>query len=119
MAGPSDSGNKKRNNRREFEVTRNEIIVVGASAGGIKALEELLRNISADLRAAILIVLHISPWSQSRLPEVLGRSTSLPVGFAVHDSMITAGHVYLAPPDHHLLIDGNRMQLWRGPKPGH
>lgn len=97
-------------------MTKNEIIVVGASAGGIKALEELLQNVSTDLRAAMLVVLHISPWSQSRLPEVLGRSTSLPVGFAAHDSPITPGHVYLAPPDHHLLIEGRRMQLWRGPK---
>jgi two-component system chemotaxis response regulator CheB len=97
-------------------ITKDQVIVVGASAGGIGALEELLQNITADLRAAILVVLHISPWSQPKLPEVLGRSTILPVAFAAHDAAVMPGHVYLAPPDHHLLIDDGRMQLWRGPK---
>ena len=97
-------------------MTTDRIIVVGASAGGIGALEELLRNITADLRGAIMIVLHISPWSESRLPDVLGRASALPVRFATHDVPVAPGHVYLAPPDHHLLIENGRMQLWRGPK---
>jgi two-component system chemotaxis response regulator CheB len=95
---------------------QDQLVVVGASAGGIGALEELLHNIAADFRAAMLVVLHISPWSQSKLPEVLGRSTTLPIAFATHDSAVQPGHIYLAPPDHHLLIEEGRLQLWRGPK---
>jgi two-component system, chemotaxis family, protein-glutamate methylesterase/glutaminase len=91
-------------------------IVIGASAGGVQALSRLVADLPADLPAAVFIVLHIPANSPSFLPAILARDASLPVARAVNGEEIKSGKVYVAPPDHHLLIEDNRVKLVHGPK---
>jgi two-component system chemotaxis response regulator CheB len=92
-----------------------DIIVIGASAGGVQALTELIRELPADLPAAIFVVLHLGA-GKSALPEILTRAGSLPVGHPVHGEPIRRGRIYTAPPDRHLLVSNGRLLLERGAK---
>lgn len=93
-----------------------DIIVVGASAGGVEALLTIARNLPADLPAAVFIVLHIPAQSPSMLPLILRRVTSLAVEHPSDRAPIEHGHVYVAPPDHHLLVGHGFVRVIRGPR---
>src|SRR5215211_5532331 len=93
-----------------------DLIVIGASAGGVQALSELLQDVSPNIPAAILIVVHTSPTSPGILPQILDRVGPLPVAPARHGGSINPGHVYVAPPDHHLLVKSGELALSRGPR---
>jgi two-component system, chemotaxis family, protein-glutamate methylesterase/glutaminase len=93
-----------------------DTIVVGASAGGVRTLREMLRAVPADLPAAILAVVHIPAHSPSALPLVLGSAGSLPVKAAEDGERLAKGTVYVAPPDRHLLVERERLRLTRGPR---
>ncbi|HEX5279444.1 MAG TPA: chemotaxis protein CheB [Micropepsaceae bacterium] len=94
-----------------------DIVVIGASAGGISALQAIVRGLPADFPAAILVVLHLSRQSGGLLPEILARAGALPASNARHNEEISAGHIYVAPPDRHLLIGPERrIYLGHGPK---
>lgn len=92
------------------------MVVIGASAGGVHALQVLAAALPRDLPAAVLVVLHIPPWGRSELPAILTRSGPLPAMHARDNDPIEHGRIYIAPPDHHLIIEGQRTVLWRGPK---
>src|SRR4051794_35031601 len=92
-----------------------DIIVVGASAGGVEALIQLVKGLPADLPASVFAVLHVSPHGSSVLPEILGRRGVLPAGHARDGEAIAPGRIYVAPPDFHLLIHPGRVGLSRGP----
>jgi two-component system chemotaxis response regulator CheB len=92
-----------------------DIIVVGASAGGVEALATLARGLPADLPAALFVVLHIPPYSQSHLPAILTHHGPLPAAHATHGAAIAPGRIYVAPPDHHLLVRDGHVELTRGP----
>jgi two-component system chemotaxis response regulator CheB len=98
-----------------MENTRN-IVVVGASAGGVEALSTLLAALPANLPAAVFVVLHIPPHTASELHLVLDRVTALRVVSARDGQAIEAGTVYVAPTDRHLMLDGNTVRVTRGPK---
>src|SRR5215208_5131414 len=93
-----------------------DIIVIGASAGGVSALTTVVASFPADLPAAVFIVLHIPADARSFLPTILGRDAALPVVHATHGEPISRGRVYVAPPDRHLLIDADQVKLVHGPK---
>lgn len=93
-----------------------DIIVVGASAGGVEALKELVGSFPSDLKAAVFIVLHVPPYSTSHLPEILSRCGLLPAVHAVDNEKITTGRIYIAPPDHHILLEKGRVLVKKGPK---
>ena len=90
---------------------RKDIIVAGGSAGAVEALSVLVEGLPPDLDAAVLAVIHVPPHSPGRLAEILQRRTSLRVAWAQDDGAIESGHVYVAPPDHHLIVDEGRMRL--------
>ncbi len=92
------------------------VIVVGASAGGLQPLRALLRELPADLPAAVFVVLHIPMTGNSVLPSILDRAGPLPAAAARDGERITPGRVYVAPPDQHLLIIGDDVRLSRGPR---
>jgi two-component system chemotaxis response regulator CheB len=98
-----------------MEVTRN-IVVVGASAGGVQALSTLLAALPADLPAAVFVVLHIPSHTASELHLVLHRVTGLNVVSARDGQAIEAGTVYVAPTDRHLMLAGDVVRVTRGPK---
>ncbi len=100
-----------------------DIIVVGASAGGVEVLCQLVRDLPPDLPAAIFVVLHISPQATSVLPQILNRSrqkrykdSSFLAAHAQDGEEIVQGRIYVAPPDHHLLIKEGYVRVTRGPK---
>ncbi|MFI5845214.1 chemotaxis protein CheB [Catenuloplanes sp. NPDC051500] len=92
-----------------------DVVVVGASAGGVEALRALVRGLPADLPAAVLIVLHIPRGTPSALPVILTRAGPLTATAAVDGERILPGHIYVAPTDHHLLLLGDRVRLSHGP----
>ena len=97
---------------------KRDIVVVGASAGGVEALRGFFSALPAHLKAAVVVVLHIPPHTPSRLDQVLTRATSLPVVIAEDGQSITHGQVYVASPDRHLMVTPQGIRLSRGPKEG-
>ena len=91
------------------------MIVIGASAGGIEALQRLLFGLPRDLGAAILIVVHTAP-QDGYLAEVLRRSAHMSTVRAEDGMQIDSSRIYVAPPDHHLVVSDSRVVLTRGPK---
>jgi len=93
-----------------------DIVVVGASAGGIEALKELVGALPGDLPAAVFVVLHLPAGGTSVLPDILSRAGPLPAEH-VHDGVaITQGRIFVAPPDCHVQITDGTAQAIAGPK---
>jgi two-component system, chemotaxis family, protein-glutamate methylesterase/glutaminase len=93
-----------------------EIVVIGASAGGVEALKRVIGSLPSDLEAAVFVVLHVSAIGTSVLPEILGRVTDLRVEHAQEGDDLERGRVYVAPPDRHLLLESGRVRVVGGPK---
>jgi two-component system chemotaxis response regulator CheB len=85
-----------------------DAVALGASAGGVEALQTLVRCLRADFGAALLVVLHLPPDRPSALPELLARDCVLPVAEAVDKQPVQPGAVVLAPPNYHLLVEPER-----------
>jgi two-component system chemotaxis response regulator CheB len=81
-----------------------DIIAIAASAGGVSALTQLLSRLPETLGAIVVIVQHVDPRHRSLMPQVVGRQTRLLVAHAEEGGHLETGHVYLAPPDRHLLV---------------
>lgn len=94
---------------------RRDIVVIGASAGGVASLWHLVQGLPTNLPAAIFVVFHISAKYPSLLPKIL-QSGKLATVHAVDGTEIEPGHIYVAPPDRHLLIKPHHMQVVFGPK---
>jgi two-component system chemotaxis response regulator CheB len=92
------------------------VIAIGASAGGVDALQRIVAALPAGLPAAVCVVLHIPATSKSLLAQILARAGQLPAEQAVHGMPLTSGRIYVAPADHHLLVRGDRLELDHGPK---
>lgn len=95
---------------------RRDLVVIGASAGGVEVLIRVVRGLPADLRAAICIVLHISPRSPSMLAHILGRAGPLPCRPARDGERLRSGVILVAPPDHHLAVEDGHVRLTVGPR---
>jgi two-component system, chemotaxis family, protein-glutamate methylesterase/glutaminase len=101
-------------------VARNhDILVIGASAGGVQALQQLASGLRPDLPAAVMVAMHLRGDIRSGLAQVIDRSGPLPAVFARDYEKIEHGRIYLAPPDQHLLIYGDTLRLGRGPRENH
>jgi two-component system chemotaxis response regulator CheB len=96
--------------------TRTDVIVVGGSAGALPVLRTVLSDLPKDLSAAILIVVHIGRGRPSALAELLAGYTDLRVRFARDGDRPSYGDVLIAPPDHHLILQGSRVRLTHGPR---
>ena len=93
-----------------------DIIVMGASAGGLSAFNRIIKQLPEQLNAAVFIVWHVSPYSTSILPEILNRAGRLKAKHPADGESIEMGKIYIAPPDHHLLLEFGRIRLTKGPK---
>src|ERR1700721_291274 len=93
-----------------------DIVVVAASAGGIEALRGLLSQLPATVPAALLVVLHVPAAGGKVLPGILARSGHLPASAAADGETPLPGHVYVAPPDRHILLVGDKIRLSQGPR---
>ncbi len=93
-----------------------DVVVVGASAGGVQALETLFGSLPADLPASVLVVLHLKPTGRSGLDSILSRAGGLPASAARDGMRLERGHAYVAIPDRHLLVDGETIRLGTEPR---
>jgi len=92
------------------------VIVMGASAGGVEALTRIVRDLPKDLPAAVFVTIHFPATGSSALARILGRAGKMAATHAVDGQRMQEGHIYIAPPDHHLLVFPDRMRLYRGPR---
>jgi two-component system, chemotaxis family, protein-glutamate methylesterase/glutaminase len=97
-------------------MAKKDIVVIGASAGGMGALEKLVAGLPKDLPAALFIVWHLSPGVKSVLPSVLSRAGPLPAMNPKDGDPIKPGRIYVAPNDHHMLLERGYVRVTKGPK---
>jgi two-component system chemotaxis response regulator CheB len=95
---------------RRIPDSRFDLVAIGASAGGLHALTEVLRPLPLDF-PGIVVVQHLDPKHKSHLASLLARRTSKQVKEAEHGEPILPGIVYIAPPDQHLLVGPGKIQL--------
>lgn len=91
--------------------SESEIVVIGTSTGGLKALQTLLSGLSADFPLPVVIVQHRGSSSEHGLCEFLAQSSRLPVTEPEDKEPVTSGRAYLAPRDYHLLIESGSFAL--------
>lgn len=94
--------------------SHHDIVVIGASAGGLEVLRELIRDLDPGLDAAVFVVLHVGPGS--KLPAVLAQGAGVPVEPATPGGRFERGHVYVAVSGFHLMLHDGHMLLRRGPR---
>jgi len=93
-----------------------DIVVIGASSGGLVALREIVEALPRDFPAALFVVMHSKPEQSSQLAEILSGWGSLPAHTAVHGERIRPGQIYVAPNDNHLTLHRDFVRVTRGPK---
>ena len=97
-------------------MAKRDIIVVGTSAGGIETLRTIVSGLPKDFPATVFVVMHTGVDSPGILDRILQRSSPLPIVSARDKEKFRTGYIYVAPPDHHLLVERGRICLTRGPK---
>jgi two-component system chemotaxis response regulator CheB len=98
--------------------TLRDIIVVGASAGGVQVLLQLVAGLPANFPAAVLVVLHVGA-HRSLMPELMSARGPLPARHPLQGEQLKPGHIYVAPSDLHMLVGEGAIHLQRGPKENH
>jgi two-component system chemotaxis response regulator CheB len=94
---------------------KRDIVVIGASMGGVQALRQLAHDLPAHFPASVLVVQHIGA-NPSTLPALLSSVGPNPASHAQDGELLKQGHIFVAPPDHHLLISAGKLKLSRGAK---
>jgi two-component system chemotaxis response regulator CheB len=97
-------------------MAKKDIVVVGASAGGMEALQKVVSRLPAGLPASIFVVWHLSPGMKSILPQVLSKAGPLKASNPQDGDRIEPGRIYVAPNDHHMLLENGYIRVARGPK---
>ena len=100
-------------------MAKHDIIVVGASAGGVEAVQKLVRELPGTMPAVLFVVMHLSPRTRSYLAEILTRAGHLAAIQAEDNMPIQPGRIYVAPPDYHLIIERDHIHVSLGPKEQH
>ena len=93
-----------------------DVIVVGGSAGAIEALTTIISGLPDRFLATLLVVLHTSPVGNSKLADILARTSSLPIAIAQNGDLLKRGQIYVARPDYHLLVGQGELGVSHGPK---
>ena len=93
-----------------------DLVVIGASAGGIEALSKLVGALPADLQACLCVVQHLSSTRESYLPRILNQAGPLPACFAADGDPIEPARIYIAPRDRHLIVSERGLQVVMGPR---
>ena len=96
---------------RPYSLRNVDVVALGASAGGLNALSQVLGALSKDFPSSVVVVQHLSPGHKSWIASLLGRATALRVKQAEHGEILLPGTVYTAPPDEHLLVGPGKIQL--------
>ena len=97
-----------------------DIVVIGASTGGIDALKRLVSELPADLNASIFVVQHVAPYGPGLIPEILSNAGKLRASHPKDCEEIRPGHIYVAPPDWHMITESaGYVRITRSPKENH
>jgi two-component system, chemotaxis family, protein-glutamate methylesterase/glutaminase len=91
-----------------------DVVVIGASAGGVGFLQRVVERLPAQFQAAMFVALHLPDGVRSMLPAILERAGPLPVSHAQNGERIHGGRIYVAPPGFHLTLERGRMRVTRG-----
>ncbi len=97
-------------------MAQHDVIVIGASAGGLEVLLDLAGELPEGFPAALFVVIHTAPSFESSLPELLSSRGPLPAVHAIHHAEIVTGRIYVAPPDNHVLVRQGYVEVVRGPR---
>jgi two-component system chemotaxis response regulator CheB len=97
-------------------MAKRNIVVIGASAGGFAVIKELIAGLPANSDLIILIVWHISPEVRGILPHVLNQNSKIYAAHGIDNEVLTPGRIYIAPPDRHMIVDGEVIRITKGPK---
>jgi two-component system chemotaxis response regulator CheB len=97
-------------------MSNRDILAIGTSAGGVEALRFLASQMPQDFPASILMVIHLSAQFESTMDAILTQAGPLPACFAADGMTLERGHIYLAPPNSHMLADGEELSLGQGPR---
>jgi two-component system chemotaxis response regulator CheB len=98
------------------ELNGHDVVVVGASAGGVEALRAVVHELPEDLDASVFVVLHLPPSGTSVLPRILARAGRMPAVHAADGTKFEKGCIYIAPPDQHMRFADGHVTLDRGPR---
>ena len=93
-----------------------DVIVIGASAGGLEVLLGMVERLPAEMPASLFIASHVAPGYRSELPALLSTHGPLQATHPLHEEKIARGHIYVAPPDNHLILREGFVQVVRGPR---
>jgi two-component system chemotaxis response regulator CheB len=93
-----------------------DVLAVGTSAGGVAALLFLAKRLPRELPASVLVTIHLPRHGPSSLDDIHSRAGPLPATFATDNDILHKGRIYIAPPDRHLIVDGDRLSLGEGPR---
>jgi two-component system chemotaxis response regulator CheB len=93
-----------------------DVVVIGASAGGVEALVEIASGLPPEFPAGVLVVLHVPATGTSVLDAILTRAGNLPAVTPMDGEPLALGQIYVAPPDRHMLLKGDRISLTLGPR---
>nr|WP_294781239.1 chemotaxis protein CheB [uncultured Flavobacterium sp.] len=95
------------------------IVVIGGSAGGFQAIKKIIKDLPKDFRPPIFIVWHTGAETEGVMPGVLNKINSIFAAYALDGEEIKPNRIYIAPPDHHMLLIKNTIKLSKGPKENH
>lgn len=95
---------------------KKDIIVIGASAGGVEVLRTLVSELPKDFAASLFVVVHTAKSSPGLLVPILERAGSLRATYVKNRQQIQPGHIYMPFPDHHLILEHGTVCATRGPK---
>ncbi len=101
---------------RDDDDAHRDLVVIGASAGGVETLKQIVSRLPADFHAAVCVVLHVAPANRSYLATILNRSGPLSCRSACDGDELRAGEILVAPPDHHLVIEDCHVGLTVAPR---
>lgn len=93
-----------------------DILAIGTSAGGVEALIFIAARLQRDFPASVLLTIHLPSHSRSSLDQILTHAGPLPAAFATDGAVLRKSHIYIAPPNRHLIVDGDRLLLGEGPR---
>ncbi|MFN3932751.1 MAG: chemotaxis protein CheB [Brevundimonas sp.] len=93
-----------------------DIVAIGGSAGSVEVIRTICRGLPADLQASVLIAVHVGSIGQDLLGRILDADGPIPAGTAVEGEPLERGRIYVAPADHHLVVDDRTIRLGRGPR---